>query len=84
MVLFPLQCEHSDGQRCHARLPGRARRTSGSAQIPRAGSRGLVVRASQRRHGPRTRRRSDGMSQLFEMDGKFIATIEIISRQCRL
>lgn len=75
MVRFPLQRKHSDGQRRHARVPGRARRTPGSAQISRAGSRWLVVRARQRRHGTRTRRRPDGMSQLFEMDGELVQSI---------
>lgn len=75
--LFPFQRKHSDGQRRHARLPGRARRTPGSTQISRTGSRGIIVRAGQRRHGTRTRRRPDGMSQLFEMDGKF----EVLDQQ---
>lgn len=66
-----LQCKHSDGQRRYARLPGRARGTPGSAQVPRTRGRWFTVRSGQRRHGTRPRRRPDGLSQLFEMDGEF-------------
>jgi len=65
-----LQREHSDGQRRHPGLLGRTRGTPGSTQIPRARGRWFAVRPSQRRHGPSARRRSNGMSQLFEMDGE--------------
>lgn len=65
-----MQREHSDGQRRHAGLLGRTRGTPGSTQIPRARGRWFAIRPSQRRHGTSTRRRSNGMSQLFKMDGE--------------
>lgn len=71
-VSFSLQCQHSDGQRRHARLLGRSRGTPGSAQVPRARGRRFAVRPGQRRYGARSRRRSDGMSQLSKVDGKHI------------
>jgi len=66
-----LQREHSDGQRRHASLLGRTRGTPGSTQVPRARGRWFAVRPSQRRHGTSARRRPNGMSQLFEVDGEY-------------
>lgn len=69
--MFSLQRKHADGQRRDSRVPGRARGTPGSAQVPRARGRRFVVRPSQRRDVARARGRPDGLSQLFEMDGEF-------------
>lgn len=68
--MVSLQCQHPDGQRRHARLLGRTGGTPRSAQVPRARGRRFAVRPRQGWHGSCSCGRPDGMSPLFEMDGK--------------
>jgi hypothetical protein len=72
-----LQCEHADGQRCYARVPRCSGGPSGGPQVP--GHRGgrFSVCACQGWHGSCSRRVSDGLPQLPQVDG------ECWLRKCR-